>query len=59
MCQFTKFTKVTSLIVKYNEKNKKFRRTLKEFFSEKSSNSKKKSLIEQDRMITSDCINFQ
>ena len=59
MCQFTKFTKVTSLIVKHNEENKKFRRTLKEFFSEKSSNSKKKSLIEQDRMIASDCINFQ
>ena len=59
MCQFTKFTKVTSLTVKHNEENKKFRRTLKEFFSEKSSNSKKKSLIEQDTMITSDCINFQ
>ena len=48
MCQFTKFTKFTKLIVKYNEENKTFRRTLKEFFSEKSSNFKKISLIEQD-----------
>ena len=54
MCQFTKFTKFTKLIVKYNEDNKTFRRTLKEFFSEKSSNFKKISLIEQDRLITSD-----
>lgn len=54
MCQFTKFTKFTKLIVKYNEENKIFRRTLKEFFSEKSSNFKKISLIEQDRLITSD-----
>ena len=54
MCQFTKFTKFTKLIVKYNKDNKTFRRTLKEFFSEKSSNFKKISLIEQDRLITSD-----